>query len=148
VDLTNESFLTQIGSFTGSGAEISAYDAATQRLFVISGGTELEILDLSDPTNPTLVDTLDVSDYGGGANSVAISNGVVAVAVAADPPTDPGTVAFFTSQGRFLNAVEVGALPDMLTFTPDGSKVLVANEGEPSEDYTIDPSALSISLME
>ena len=28
--------------------------------------------------------------------------------------------------------MQVGALPDMLTFTPDGDYLLVANEGEPS----------------
>jgi uncharacterized protein len=146
--LSNQTgFLTKIGGFAGSGSEISAYDATTQRLFVISGGTELEILDLSDPTNPTLVDTLDISEYGAGANSVAIRNGIVAIAVESDPVTDAGKVVFFRTDGTFLNAVEVGALPDMLTFTPDGSKVLVANEGEPSEDYTVDPEG-SVSIID
>jgi predicted extracellular nuclease len=145
--LSNQTgFLTKIGGFAGSGSEISAYDATTQRLFVISGGTDLEILDLSNPTNPTLVDTLDISEYGAGANSVAIHNGIVAVAVEAEPVTEAGKVVFFRTDGTFLNAVEVGALPDMLTFTPDGSKVLVANEGEPSEDYTVDPEG-SVSII-
>lgn len=143
----NDRFLTPIGRFSGTGAEISAFDPATQRLFVISGGTELQILDLSDPTHPTLLETLDVAEYGSGANSVAIKNGIVAIAVAADPYTEPGRVIFFSTDGTFLNAVEVGALPDMLTFTPDGTKVLVANEGEPSEDYTIDPEG-SVSLID
>ncbi len=43
-----------------------------------------------------------------------------------------GHVALYkAATGEFLNAVQVGALPDMLTFTPDGKFLLVANEGEP-----------------
>ena len=66
-----------------------------------------------------------------GANSVAVSNGIVAVALENEVSTDNGFVAFFdAATSEFLNAVEAGALPDNLTFTPDGQTVLVANEGE------------------
>ena len=41
-------------------------------------------------------------------------------------------MAFYKTSGDFINSVQVGALPDMLTFTPDGEYLLVANEGEPS----------------
>ncbi|GAB4371730.1 MAG: hypothetical protein Kow00121_13510 [Elainellaceae cyanobacterium] len=141
------SLLQKIGGFSGSGAEISAFDPESQRLFVVSGGAEVQVLDLSDPTNPTLVNTLDLSTYGDGAASVAIKNGLVAIAVAADPATEPGKVVFLDTEGNFQSSIGVGALPDMLTFTPDGSKVLVANEGEPSEDYTVDPEG-SISIID
>ncbi len=143
-------FLKKIGEFAGEGAEISAYDPTTRRLFVISGGTELQVLDLSDPSQPQLVSTLDVSPYGGGANSVAISNGLVAIAVEADLVTDPGKVVFFDADGMFQAEVEVGALPDMLTFTPDGKKVLVANEAEPNgynQPDSVDPVG-SISIID
>ncbi|HAW74428.1 MAG TPA: alkaline phosphatase, partial [Alteromonas australica] len=73
-----------------------------------------------------------------------------AVAVPADTKTDNGYVLFYngldSSSPVFLDQVEVGALPDMVTFTPDGGKVLVANEGEPSSDYTVDPEG-SISVI-
>jgi hypothetical protein len=42
--------------------------------------------------------------------------------------------------------VPVGYLPDMLTFTPDGTKILVANEGEPLSDYSFDGEG-SVSII-
>ncbi|MEM6752758.1 MAG: endonuclease/exonuclease/phosphatase family protein, partial [Cyanobacteria bacterium P01_C01_bin.38] len=145
--------LSQIGTFTSEdGAEIVAYDPETQRLFVTTGDT-VEVIDINDPANPVKVDsaTIDVTSVdgfaGGGANSVAVNNGIVAVAVEADTAQDNGIVAFYNTSGEFLNSVTVGALPDMLTFTPDGTKVIVANEGEPNDDYDVDPEG-SISIID
>ena len=78
---------------------------------------------------------------------MAVDGGILAVAVEAAIRTDPGKVVFFDSGLRFLGAAEVGPVPDMLTFSPDGKYVLVANEGEPSLDYLIDPKG-SVSVIE
>ncbi|MEA5534813.1 choice-of-anchor I family protein [Crocosphaera sp. XPORK-15E] len=143
--------LTRLGSFeTGQqqGSEIAAYDPTSQRLFVTNGANNrLDIISISDPRNPTKFGEINLASFGGGVNSVAVKNGVVAAAVQANIITDPGTVAFFNVNGNPLNSVTVGALPDMLTFTLDGLKVLVANEGEPNEDYTIDPEG-SVSIID
>jgi len=88
----------------------------------------------------TDVGIIDLSHYGDAPNSVAVSEGVVAVAVEAEEKTQSGQIIFFDSQSlQLLAQVPTGALPDMVTFTPDGAFVLVANEGEPSDDYQIDP---------
>jgi predicted extracellular nuclease/2',3'-cyclic-nucleotide 2'-phosphodiesterase (5'-nucleotidase family) len=142
--------LRRIGSFAGTGSEISAYDAASQRLFVVSGRATVQVLDISNPNRPTLAQTLDLSAYGAGANSVAVSQGVVAIAVEADPKTNNGQVVFFSADGTFQAAVTVGALPDMLTFSPDGKTLLVANEGEPNsynQANSVDPVG-SISIID
>ena len=140
--------LTQIGTFnTGieGAAEIPAYDSSSQRLFVVNAEEDVvDVFDLSDPSNPTPVFELVLTS--GSPNSVAVYNGLVAVAVADNTETERGSVAFFDADGNFQSSVEVGALPDMLTFTPDGSKVLVANEGEPNDEYTVDPEG-SISII-
>ncbi|ELS02889.1 hypothetical protein Xen7305DRAFT_00026070 [Xenococcus sp. PCC 7305] len=128
------------------GAEISAYDPDSQSLFVVNAFTNaIDILSLADPTNPSLVSSIELDTIDAGINSVAVSNGIVAAAVASDPTQDPGVVAFFDTSGTLLGQVTVGALPDMVTFTPDGTKVLVANEGEPGDD--VDPVG-SISIIE
>lgn len=138
--------LTHLGSAPVAGggeakAEISAYDPASQRLFVTNADQNtIEILDFSDPANLSAISSVDLNVHGsGGVNSVAVGDGVIAVAVQAAVKTDDGQVLFFDTDGAFLNAVTVGALPDMVVFTPDGSKVLTANEGEPDDAYQVDP---------
>ncbi|MDJ1183056.1 choice-of-anchor I family protein [Roseofilum casamattae] len=139
------------GIFDESAAEIIAYDPGTRRLFVTNGAkNQLDILDITDPTQPRLRAAIDLNPYGGGVNSVAVSNGKVAIAIEAKVKQDPGTILFLDSNGRRLNSVKVGALPDMVTFTPDGEKLLVANEGEPNSydrADSVDPEG-SVSIID
>ncbi|HHP7233110.1 MAG TPA: choice-of-anchor I family protein [Desulfobacterales bacterium] len=120
-------------------AEIVAHDAVSQRLFVTGSG--LDVIDFSDPSSLVIIGNYDIGD----TTSVAVKNGIIAAAVPATPETDPGKVVFLDASGATLKEITVGALPDMLTFTPDGTKVLVANEGEP--DGGIDPRG-SVSIID
>ena len=144
--------LERIGSFNGGGAaaaEITAFDSSTTRLFVVNGalGT-VDVLDLANPANPTRVGTISVASLGASANSVATHGGIVAVAIEAMVKTDLGKVAFYrASDLSLLSSVQVGALPDMVTFTPSGRYVIVANEGEPSATYAVDPEG-SVSIID
>lgn len=135
-------------AFDAGAAEILAYDGPRRRLFVVNANAvTVDVLDVSNPAAPELIDTIDASAEGASANSVAVSNGIVAVAIEADPKTDPGKVVFYSASSLAkLGEVAVGALPDMVTFTPDGLRALVANEGEPNADYSIDPEG-SISIV-
>lgn len=152
--------LTRIGRYNPGpyrsgdprAAEIVAHDPASQRMFVVNSFTSaVDIVNISNPTAPTLHATIAISPtYGAAANSVAVHDGVVAVAVEAAVKTDPGRVVFFNANGVFLNQVTVGALPDMLTFTPNGSRVLTANEGEPNsynQANSVDPEG-SVSIVQ
>jgi DNA-binding beta-propeller fold protein YncE len=147
--------LEKIGGTAAAGlgaSEINSYDPATKRLFVTNGalGT-VDVLDLADPTAPRLAATLDISDLGSGANSVAVHDGLVALAVETSPKTDPGKVVFYRADNLArLAVVPVGAQPDMLVFSHDGRRVLVANEGEPNSygfAGSVDPEG-SISIIE
>lgn len=135
------------GQFNAGAAEISAYDAASKRLFVVDGSAEaIRVLDVTDPTSPTHVDTLDLAPWGS-PNSVDVHNGLVVVAVEAAVKTNPGFAVFFDANGTYLNSVIVGSLPDMVTFDPTGTRVLTANEGEPDTDYAVDPEG-SVSIVD
>lgn len=131
---------------TGS-AEIVAHDPATQRLFVLnSTGTKVHVLDFANPSAITPLQTIDMSSYGIAATSVACKNGLVAATVEGADFTN-GKVIFMDTNGNNVQAVTVGVLPDMVTFTPDGLKVLTANEGQPNSDYSVDPEG-SISVID
>jgi len=146
--------MTKIGSFDGAvlgAAEITAFDSASKRLFVVNGANgTVDVLDLSNPAAPAKVSTISVSAFGAGVNSVAVHDGLVALAIEGAKKTDNGTVAFYNAaDSRLLHSVPVGALPDMLTFTPDGRYVVVANEGEPNSyglTDSVDPEG-SISVI-
>jgi 2',3'-cyclic-nucleotide 2'-phosphodiesterase (5'-nucleotidase family) len=134
--------------FDGGAAEIVAHDSQTQRLFVVNGAANtIDVIDVGDPAAKQLLFQIDLgADLGAGSvNSVAVRSGLVAVAYEADPVTSPGKVGFYTTDGVFQGSLPVGALPDMLIFTPDVSKILVANEGEPAGG--IDPPG-SVSIID
>lgn len=154
-DLTPKTLtMEKIGSYNGGkvgAAEITAFDAASKRLFVVNGANgTVDVLDLSTPSAPKLLGTISVAGLGTGVNSVAIHDGLVALAIEASPKTNPGTVAFYNAADlKLINSVRVGAQPDMLTFTPDGRTVLVANEGEPNSyglADSVDPEG-SVSVI-
>jgi hypothetical protein len=139
----------------GGVAEIVAHDPASQRLFVVNGKSNtIDVLKLSADGKASLVSSLNPSTTVATATnvtSVAVKNGILAAAVGNIDSQAPGYVFFFNAaSGAYLAhrdfATDLsqaggvrGALPDMVTFTPDGSKVLLAIEGEPKTDYTVDP---------
>ncbi len=133
------------GLFDEGAAEIVAYHAGSKALYMVNGASDaIDVLNVSDPTNPALIKSIALN---GSPNSVAISGDVIAVAVEADPSQEPGSVVFLNLKGEVVNTVTVGALPDHVGFTPDGTKVLTANEGEPNDDYTVDPEG-SVSIID
>ncbi|HEY9897188.1 MAG TPA: choice-of-anchor I family protein, partial [Candidatus Sericytochromatia bacterium] len=152
--------LQKVGGFTSAnGAEIPAFDPGSDRLFTVAG-TTVEILSVSSTGVLTLAGSLTpgfTASTGTNIipNSVAVKNGVVAVAYAVQDATtnaqQTGRVSFYNAaDSTFLNSVAVGFLPDMLTFTPDGTKVLVANEGEPNsygQAASFDPEG-SVSVID
>ena len=154
MDIVGRAFL---GNQTA--AEIVQYHAETNTIYATnSANNTIAVIDASSVSTATMADPInnttltqttialpaDINGVTlGSVTSIAVSGDLMAVAVPADVKTDNGYVLFYngldSSAPAFLDSVEVGALPDMVTFTPDGGKVLVANEGEPSGDYTIDP---------
>ena len=150
----NPGSFKEIGSITIGGegaAEISAYDEKTKRLFTVnnSGTNQIDVIDISDPTKPVKIGKIDLTPYEGASNSVAVYDGKLAVALEStlNKQGNGKVVIFNTSDYSLIKQVTVGALPDMITFSPDGKFIMTANEGEPNTDYTQDPNG-SISIIE
>jgi hypothetical protein len=149
-------------------AEIVQFHPASNTIYAINGAAAeptIEMIDASSLTSEALANPLSGENLTSialvlpteqdgiilaGPTSVAVSGDWMAVSLPAEDKATNGMVLFYnglnTSSPTFVKAVEVGNLPDMVTFTPDASKVLTANEGEPSGDYNIDPEG-SISVI-
>ena len=143
---------TLLGRYTDGrdgACEISAYDSTTAQLFITNSESDsIDIVSIQNPQTPVLVGGVDVTLYGGGVNSlVNIGNGYLAAAIEDTNAQAPGKVVFFDMSGLYINEVTVGVLPDMITVTDDNSKVITANEGEPNDDYDIDPLG-SVSVID
>jgi hypothetical protein len=139
------------GRYANGGAEVSA--VLGDKLFVIDEGTTLDLVDISDPTHPVLLRSVDLGAYGASITSVATTpTGVgaarVAVTLPAADKTAPGTVVLLNPGGNLLRSVPVGANPDMVTFDESGERVLVANEGEPDSYVPKDDAQGSVSVID
>ncbi|MGF1476531.1 MAG: choice-of-anchor I family protein [Geminicoccaceae bacterium] len=116
-------------------AEISTFDPGSARIFVTNGAEDtIDVLDASDPSALSRPFQIDISSFGGGVNSVDAFDGLLAAAIENEDGNLPGSVVFFDVDGNFLAEAQVGVLPDMVTFTNDGTRVLTANEGEPTDE--------------
>ncbi len=149
---TNELNMSLLSSFSNgtagtNSAEIVAYDSSNFRLYIANSiGRKLDIVDFSNPATPVLLNSISVIPYGN-INSVAVHNGIVALAIENINPQTNGLIVFLDADGNFINQVTVGAMPDMITFNKDYTKILTANEGEPNSTYSADPEG-SISVVD
>lgn len=127
------------------GAEIAAYVPAEKILLVSSGKKSLSIVSLKDVKSPALIETLE---FRGEVPSVATAGNLVAIAEMNVPASGPGFVHLYEISNqklRLLRTFSTGAHPDMVTFSIDGKKILVACEGE--ADKANDPAG-TIGLID
>ena len=142
--------MREIGSFKigeGEGyAEMLRYHPKSQSLMVTASETgTIERLSISSVTNISKMDPLDLS--GGDVTAVAINGDMVAASIKGDAADAAGMVKLFNTSGKEIASFTTGPLPDNLAFSPDGRYILTANEGEPSDDYTVDPEG-SFTLID
>ena len=140
--------LTTYRNPTAGSSEIVAYDKVSKRLFIANSvANRIDIVNFSNPAAPVATSSISVSALGGSINSVAVNNGVLAAAIENTNKVLDGKIVFFDADGTKLSEATTGALPDMITFSPDGRFVLTANEGEPNEDYSVDPEG-SVTIVD
>lgn len=136
------------GGYAKLASEIPAYDPATKRIFVVNVDAKgVDVLDASEVLSLRLVTRYSVAEHGAKANSVAIHNGVAAVTIDGGPGVAGRVLFLKTSDLSLLGAAPTGPTPDMVAFSPDGRFVVVADEGEPSADNTVEPPG-SVSIID
>ncbi len=144
---------TSNGGAAGN-SEVVAHDAARGLLYVMGQGG-VDALDAATGalrfSIPKSAITLPEGVAGlGTGNSVAVSGSNLAMTFDGPAPGQAGIAAVFTvneagTAATFRAAVPVGVVPDMITFTPDGTKALVAIEAEPTQGYALDaPGGLAV----
>lgn len=129
-----------------NGGEIVSYAngqlIATDSLAAANASASHNVQLYSLGTNGHLTAGLSVdlaSVFGGATNISSVSSvladargfGVASIIPTATGSNNLGRVAFFSlTDGSLLKTLDVGYHPDSISITPDGSKLLVANEGE------------------
>lgn len=146
------SLSANIGGGSSSGAgEITSFDSSTDRLYITRSQTDvasgLNWFDMSNPNSPVAGSFVDFSNvFGGGASQIFSLTSVavdplgrgfgVATVVPKVNTADQGgyrtglLAVFDTSTNAIVGTLDVGYHPDAVTFSPDGNRVLVSNEGE------------------
>jgi hypothetical protein len=117
------------------------------RLYIANSiAGKLDIVNFSNPSAPVTIASIPLSAYGN-INSVTVHDSIVALAIESVPAQTNGKVVFLDYNGNFINQVTVGAMPDMICFNQNYTKILTANEGEPDATYANDPEG-SVSIID
>ena len=137
---TDDVVLVRLGAYAGTGttaagrSESVAFDGTTDRIFSTNNAQgRIDVTQLNADASTTALTSISLTGLTayGTVNSVAVSGGVIAVAYDNVTAGQPGYVALFDVATQTLQAsIQVGVVPDQLTFTPDGTRLIVANEGE------------------
>ena len=149
---TNELNLNLLTSFSNgaagsNSAEIVSFDPDVDRLYIANSvAAKLDIVNFSNPASPVIINSVSLTAYGN-INSVVAHDSIIALAIESVPAQTNGKVVFMDYNGNFISQVTVGAMPDMITFNKDYSKILTANEGEPDASYANDPEG-SVSIID
>ena len=130
------------GNIALDGAEIPAFDPISKRAFT-SSNSGIQVVNLTNPAAPVALSPIVPSSFlisgltSNDVSSIAVCKGVgsdpsvLAAAIISSPKSNAGYVVFLKADdGTLLGSTPVGAVPDHIAFTPDGTKLLVANEGE------------------
>ncbi|MCX6857056.1 MAG: choice-of-anchor I family protein [Verrucomicrobia bacterium] len=125
-----------------NGAEIPAFDPVSKRAFT-SSNAGIQVINLTNPAAPAFITTIVPASLGvAGLTSNDVSSitvrkasganpSVLAAGIISSPKSALGYVIFLNpATGALLGSTVVGANPDHIAFSPDGTKLLVANEGE------------------
>lgn len=150
----------------GGTTEIVAYNKHNNSTYLVNGETKkveaialnygkkdaLSLKPFLSVDIAELLKTIDSNFQYGGLTSIAVhpTENVIVTSVQAKGYNDYGYAVFLTGEGKLLSAVKVEVQPDNVTFSPDGTKALTANEGEPREGYgvgIVDPKG-SLSVID
>jgi hypothetical protein len=118
---------------TRTPAAPPGYAPATRRLFLGSDDRHaLEALDISDPARPRKIFQIDLTDFGGAPDSLAVAAGIVAVTVEnPDQPAAPKQLLLFDTDGKPVADPIALAGARRMVFTPDADRLLVGLDGQP-----------------
>lgn len=145
----------------GGVAEIVKYNKYNQTMYLVSGKTQsvhiVNLNNVNSNSNTTLeatktvtLESIEINDAGD-ITSVDVSpdGKEIAIAIQHKYYDKNGYIARLDANGQLISIHEAGIQPDMITYSPDGSLILTANEGEPRQGYeagTVDPKGSITAL--
>ncbi len=142
--------------FGTSSAEIVSFDKSADKLYVVNSLSQsIDVLSFDELGKPIKYGEIDLTSAQdnagitlGATNSVVAKNDFVAIAIENSHKQSNGVIALYNSENlTLINTYPAGSLHYMVTMTEDGLKIIAANEGEPSGDYTNDPEG-SVTIID
>ncbi|CAM9455187.1 unnamed protein product [Scytosiphon promiscuus] len=139
--------MTKVGGFASTNDDpLEIVVAGPSNHVLAASATGVSILKLGEDLSLSEIGFYSTMVPFGEPTSVAYNSvyDEVAISVKSFDPLVKGRVYIFKSASEWIECgfcdddvqiLETGYLPDMVTFTPDGRRILTANEGEPL-DYT------------